>query len=162
MMISVVSRNKSWAELYFFTKATDMAIEGSGAAAEGVAKSWYNDGGYEGRDMNKGIVKSDMVCFRKKTKQHRYLIDAAIGANKVWGVILTDSSWNTTHGLIDMPDKYEPYIRFVFGITGEAFSRFYTYMKHKLELKEARMPTLEEGLAHYKDFKMLEGFNKVI
>lgn len=162
MMIAVASRNKSWAELYFFTKATDMAIEGSGAAAEGVAKSWYNDNGYEGRNLDKGIVKSDMVCFRKGTKQHRYLLDTAVGATKVWGVVMVSSSWNTTHGLIDMPDKYAPYVRFVFKMEGKVFARFYTYMKHKLELKEARMPTLEEGLTHYKDFEMTERFNKVI
>ena len=161
MMIAVASRNKSWAELYFFTKATDMAIEGSGAAAESVAKRWFKES-YDTFRLGENAVKSDMVCFRKGTKQHRYMLETAVGANKVWGVIMVSSSWNTTHGLIDMPDKYEKYIRFVFGITGEAFSRFYTYMKHKLELKEARPPTLEEGLAHYQDFKMLEGFNKVI
>jgi hypothetical protein len=163
MMIAVTSRNKSWAELYFFTKATDMKIEGSGITAETIAKMWYK-GQYETFYAGNSAtpVRTDMVCFRKGTKQHLYLLTAARDANKVWNLVLVGSAWNTTHGLIDMPDEYEKYIRFAFGLSGAAFSRFYTYMKHKLNLAEDRMPTLAEGNAHYKDFEMAEKFNKVI
>ena len=160
MMIAVASRNKTWAELYFFTKATNMQIEGSGVEAEGIAKKWCKDS-YDtymhGMDTP---IKTDMVCFRKDTKQHKYLIETAKGSNKVWNIVMASKAWNTTHGLIDMPDKYEKYIRFVFDITGADFSRFYTYMKHKLALKD-RMPTLDEGLAHYKDFELAMKFNEV-
>ena len=156
-MIVLTSRNKNMQELYFFTTPKNIVDP---LTQEGIRKRYYNSSIYYG-DEKAG--KSDMYCFRKYTKQHAYLQELAKTATYVWGTIIVSSAWNVTHGIVDLPDKYDAYARFVFGMEGKTFSRFCTFLYHKLERKDkSHMPTFDEGLAHYKDFAMIEGFNKVI
>ena len=157
MKIVIYSRNKNVGEIYFLNPTPERFTECMGHRWD---KRTYKE--YVRNDDKKETYPVENMTYHKYTKQHNYLQQLTIAATELHGIVMVGNAYNAVHGTIDLPDKYKEYVEFAFKMDGKTFSRFYTYMNHKLKLNPKRAPTLDEGMLHYKDFDLTERFNKVI